>query len=138
MMGACVGLYPNRVVTHRTVMPTPPFTSGVAWIMLLVAGVLEVGWAIGIKYTQGFTKLTPTALTLAALAASFVLLAQAARVIPIGTAYAVWTGIGACGAAALGMVLFKEPATVGRIACLALIVGGVVGLKVLSPAAATP
>lgn len=116
----------------------PPFSASIAWIILVVAGLLEIGWAIGIKYTHGFTRIGPTVLTLAALIASFVLLAQAARVLPIGTAYAVWTGIGACGAAVLGMVLFKEPATAGRIACLVLIVAGIAGLKMLSPTPTAP
>jgi quaternary ammonium compound-resistance protein SugE len=105
-----------------------------AWIILLAAAVLEVGWAVGLKYTQGFTRLWPSAVTIAAMVASMYLLALAARSLPIGTAYAVWTGIGAVGTAILGIVLFDEPANVARVACIVLIVGGVVGLKVFSSA----
>ena len=103
------------------------------WLILIVAAVFEVGWAIGLKYTQGFTRLWPSAATFVAMAASMYLLAMAARVLPIGTAYAVWTGLGAAGTAVLGMVLFGEPANMGRLLCIALIVGGVAGLKVFSP-----
>lgn len=102
------------------------------WIILLVAAGLEVGWAIGLKYTHGFTRLWPSVATLAAMAASMYLLAVAARVLPIGTAYAVWTGIGAVGTAILGMLLFQEPANAARVACIVMIVGGVAGLKVFS------
>ena len=102
-----------------------------AWIVLTIAGVLEIGWAIGLKYAQGFTKPLPSALTLVAMGASMYLLAQAARTLPIGTAYAVWTGIGAVGTAILGMVLFGEPRTVLRLTCIVLIVAGIVGLKVV-------
>jgi quaternary ammonium compound-resistance protein SugE len=97
--------------------------------MLLLAGLLEIGWAIGLKYTEGFTKLWPSFWTVLGLSASMVLLAAAARTLPIGTAYAVWTGIGAAGTAVLGMVLFGEPATTMRLVCLGLIVVGVLGLK---------
>lgn len=100
-----------------------------AWIFLLCAALLEIGWAVGLKYAEGFTRLWPSVATIAALAASFWLLALAARTLPIGTAYAIWTGIGAAGTAALGMVLFKEPATAARITCIVLIVAGVAGLK---------
>ncbi|GJD86989.1 Guanidinium exporter [Methylobacterium hispanicum] len=100
-----------------------------AWILLLVAGLLETGWAIGLKYTEGFTKIVPSVLTLAAMAASVVLLAIALRTLPVGTGYAVWTGIGAVGTAILGIVLFGEPATAARIACIGLIVAGIAGLK---------
>ncbi|MCE2926233.1 MAG: multidrug efflux SMR transporter [Rickettsiales bacterium] len=100
-----------------------------AWIQLILAGLLEIVWAIGIKYTEGFTKLWPSLITGAAMVASFYLLAQAIKVIPVGTAYAVWVGIGASGVALVSMVLFKEPATMIRLVCIALIVGGVVGLK---------
>lgn len=103
------------------------------WIILLVAAVLEVGWAIGLKYTEGFTRLWPSVATLSAMASSMYLLAVAARVLPIGTAYAVWTGIGAVFTAALGMIIFGEPANAGRIVCIGLIVLGIVGLKVFSP-----
>ena len=103
-----------------------------AWAWLVVAGLLEVVWAIGLKYTDGFTRLVPSVLTLAAMAASVFFLALAVRTIPIGTGYAVWTGIGAVGVAILGMVLFDEPRTLARIACIALIVAGIAGLKLLS------
>ena len=109
-----------------------------AWTLLVIAGLFEVGWAIGLKYTDGFTRPLPTTLTVAAMVVSMVLLGLAARDLPIGTAYAVWTGIGAVGAFALGIVLFREPATAARIACVALIVAGIVGLKVLSPAPIGP
>lgn len=100
-----------------------------AWWYLVVAGGLEVGWAIGLKYTEGWTRPLPSTVTLALLGASMWFLALAARDLPIGTAYAVWTGIGAAGTALLGMALFGEPRTAARLACLALIIGGVVGLK---------
>ena len=101
------------------------------WLVLAVAGILEVGWAVGLKYADGFTKPLPSALTLLAMGASMYLLAQAARTLPIGTAYAVWTGIGAVGTAILGMILFGEPRTALRLTCIVLIVAGIVGLKVL-------
>jgi quaternary ammonium compound-resistance protein SugE len=105
-----------------------------AWIMLGAAGLLEIVWAIGLKYTQGFTKPVPSAVTIAAMIASMWLLAQAARELPIGTAYAVWTGIGAVGAALLGIMLFQESANLVRIGCIALIVLGIAGLKFSTPA----
>src|SRR5690606_11340301 len=108
-------------------------SSPVAWITLLIAGVLEIAWAIGLKYTEGFTRLWPTVGTVVAMVASVVLLGLAMRSLPVGTAYAVWTGIGAVGTAALGIVLFGEAATVGRLASLALIVAGIVGLKLVTP-----
>ncbi|TFZ00144.1 quaternary ammonium compound efflux SMR transporter SugE [Ramlibacter humi] len=101
-----------------------------AWIVLCVAGLFEVGWAIGLKYTEGFSKLWPSVGTVAAMVASVLLLGWAMRSLPVGTAYAVWTGIGAVGTAVLGIVLFGEPATVARLACLGLIFAGIVGLKV--------
>lgn len=105
-----------------------------AWALLVAAGILEIGWAIGLKYTDGFTRLWPSVWTILAMAASMYLLAVAARTLPIGTAYAVWVGIGAVGAAILGMVLLGEPRSAGRIACIGLIVAGVVGLKVFNSA----
>ena len=105
-----------------------------AWAILVVAALFEIGWAIGLKYTEGFTRLWPSLWTIAALIVSVALLAYAARTLPIGTAYAVWTGIGAGGTAILGVWLFDEPATIARITCLTLIVAGVVGLKLASPA----
>ena len=103
------------------------------WVYLVVAGLFEVGWAIGLKYTEGFTKLGPSVATIIGMIASFGLLSLALRTLPIGTAYAIWTGIGAVGTAVLGIVLFKEPADVARLVCIGLIVAGVIGLKLVSP-----
>jgi quaternary ammonium compound-resistance protein SugE len=100
-----------------------------AWIYLLLAGLFEIVWAIGLKYTDGFSRLWPSVGTLAAMAVSIVLLAMAVKTLPIGTAYAIWTGIGAVGAVALGIVLFGDPATLPRLLCVALILTGIVGLK---------
>ena len=105
-----------------------------AWVYLLSAGILEIGWAIGLKYTHGFTRLWPSILTILGMALSMYLLATAARTLPIGTAYAVWVGIGAVGTAVLGMALLNEPREVARIACLGLIISGVLGLKILDHA----
>lgn len=104
-----------------------------AWVWLTLAGLLEIVWAVGLKYTDGFTRLVPSALTVAAMAASVYLLALAVRAIPIGTAYAVWTGIGAVGVAILGMVLFGEPKDALRIGSILLIVLGIAGLKLVTP-----
>ena len=106
-----------------------------AWLALVIAGLLEVGWAVGLKYTDGFTRLWPTVATGVALVGSMALLGLAIRTLPLGTAYAVWTGIGTVGTAILGIVLFREPATAMRLACIGLIVAGIVGLK-LAPAPA--
>jgi quaternary ammonium compound-resistance protein SugE len=103
-----------------------------AWIWLTVAGLLEVVWAIGLKYTDGFTRLWPSAITLVAMVASVYCLAVALRTIPVGTGYAVWTGIGAVGVAILGMILFGESAALLRIGAILLIVAGIAGLKVLT------
>lgn len=100
-----------------------------AWLFLFIAGLLEVGWAIGLKYTEGFTRLVPTVLTVTAMILSIGMLGIALRTLPVGTAYAVWTGIGAVGTAMLGIYLFGDPATVMRLACIGLIVAGIVGLK---------
>ncbi len=100
-----------------------------AWLLLVLAGLLEIAWAIGLKYTEGFTRLGPSLLTGTAMVASMVLLGMAVRVLPVGTGYAVWTGIGTVGAAILGMILFQEPATAIRLGCIALIVVGIMGLK---------
>lgn len=100
-----------------------------AWIQLMIAGLLEIGWATGLKYTEGFTKLWPSVWTIIALTVSMWLLAAAARTLPIGTAYAIWTGIGAAGTAVLGMFLFGESASAARILCIGLIIAGVLGLK---------
>jgi quaternary ammonium compound-resistance protein SugE len=105
-----------------------------AWFLLFLAGLFEVAWAIGLKYTEGFTRPIPSALTLAAMVASVVLLGIAMKSLPVGTAYAVWVGVGAVGTAILGIVLFAEPATAGRLLSLALIVAGIVGLKLATPA----
>ena len=105
-----------------------------AWMILFVAGLTEVGWAVGLKYTQGFTRPVPTALTVAAMVASLWLLGLAVRTLPLGTAYAVWTGIGTMGTAILGILLFNEPATGLRLLCVALIVSGIIGLKLVTPA----
>ena len=104
-----------------------------AWIALCIAGVLEIGWAIGLKYTEGFTRPGPSIATAIAIVASMVLLAWSIRTLPVGTAYAVWTGIGAVGTAVLGIVLFGEPAAVARLVCIGLIVAGVIGLKLVTP-----
>jgi len=100
-----------------------------AWVYLVIAGLLEIVWAIGLKYTDGFSRLLPSAITVAAMIASVVLLGLALRELPVGTGYAVWTGIGTVGAAILGMILFQEPATAIRLGCIALIVAGIMGLK---------
>lgn len=104
-----------------------------AWVNLVVAGLLEIIWAVGLKYTEGFTKFWPSFFTIAAMAASFYFLSQALKVIPIGTGYAIWTGIGAAGTAILGIILFSESTALPRLACIALIVAGIVGLKLTSP-----
>lgn len=103
-----------------------------AWLYLTIAGMLEVVWAIGLKYTEGFTRLTPSLITIVAMVASVWFLALALKTIPVGTGYAIWTGIGAVGTAILGIVLFAEPATAARIGCIALIVAGIFGLKLAS------
>lgn len=99
------------------------------WLLLIVAGVFEVAWATGLKYTEGFTRLWPSVITIAAMLVSFFTLAQAIRTIPLGTGYAIWTGIGAVGTAAVGIALFGEAASLARLACMGLVVGGIVGLK---------
>lgn len=103
-----------------------------AWLYLFIAGLFEIGWAIGLKYTQGFTRLVPTMLTLASMAVSLGLLGLALKSLPVGSAYAVWTGIGTVGTAILGIVLLGEPATALRLACIGLIVAGIVGLKLVA------
>ena len=103
------------------------------WVFLLIAGVLEIAWAIGLKYSHGFSRPVPTTLTLVAMVASMYLLSMAVRTLPVGTAYAVWTGIGSVGAFVAGILLFKESAAAARIACAVFIVAGIVGLKVFSP-----
>jgi quaternary ammonium compound-resistance protein SugE len=103
-----------------------------AWIVLLLAGVLEIGWAVGLKYTDGFSRLWPSVATIGAMAVSLLLLGLAVRTLPIGTAYAVWTGIGTVGTVLLGMALFGEPATPLRLAFIAMIIAGIVGLKLVT------
>ncbi|MPZ37315.1 MAG: quaternary ammonium compound efflux SMR transporter SugE [Rhizobiales bacterium] len=103
-----------------------------AWLYLLIAGLLEVGWATGLKYTDGFTRLVPSIWTVGSMAASLLFLGLALKTLPLGTAYAVWTGIGAVGVAILGIVLFAEPANALRLGSIGLIVGGIVGLKLVS------
>jgi quaternary ammonium compound-resistance protein SugE len=100
-----------------------------AWTLLFIAGLLETGWAIGLKYTEGFTRPIPSVLTAIAMVASVILLGLALKTLPVGTAYAVWTGIGAVGTAVLGMALFGDPATVARLVSIGLIVAGITGLK---------
>ena len=102
-----------------------------SWVYLFVAGIFEIGWAVGLKYTNGFTKLVPTLLTAASMVVSLGLLGLALKTLPVGTAYAVWTGIGSVGTAILGIYLLGEPATAMRLACIGLIVAGIVGLKLV-------
>ncbi|MBS7704170.1 quaternary ammonium compound efflux SMR transporter SugE [Chelatococcus asaccharovorans] len=102
-----------------------------AWVYLFIAGLFEVGWAIGLKYTDGFTRLWPTVFTAASMVISVILLGLALKTLPVGTGYAVWTGIGTVGTAILGIVLFGDPATVARLGAIAMIVAGIIGLKVL-------
>jgi quaternary ammonium compound-resistance protein SugE len=103
-----------------------------AWGLLVIAGLMEIGWAIGLKYTEGFTRLVPSVLTVGAMIVSIALLGLALKTLPIGTAYAVWTGIGAVGTATLGIVLFGDPATAARLSCIGLIVAGIIGLKIVT------
>jgi quaternary ammonium compound-resistance protein SugE len=105
-----------------------------AWIVLVVAGLTEIGWAIGLKYTEGFTRLWPSVFTGVSMVLSIVLLGIALKTLPLGTAYAIWTGIGTVGTAILGIYLFGESAAVLRLVCIGLIVAGIVGLKVVTPA----
>jgi quaternary ammonium compound-resistance protein SugE len=105
-----------------------------SWLVLIVAGLFEVGWAVGLKYTEGFTRFWPTAWTALALLLSMALLGKAVKALPVGTAYAVWVGVGAVGTAVLGIVLLGESASVGRVASIALIVAGIVSLKLATPA----
>jgi len=105
------------------------------WLVLFLAGLFETTWAIGLKYTDGFSRLWPSVFTLAAMAISVFLLAQTMKSLPVGTAYAIWTGIGAVGAVIMGIILFNEPATAPRMICLGLIISGIIGLKLFSPAA---
>ena len=106
-----------------------------AWVYLFIAGLFEIGWAVGLKYSTGFTKLQPSIITIIAMIASFYFLAIAVKTIPIGTGYAVWTGIGAVGTAIAGMILFGESKELIRILCILLIIVGIVGLKIFSKTA---
>jgi len=110
----------------------PVLSPAAAWAALLVAGLCEVGWAIGLKYTEGFSRFIPSALTLTAMTVSILLLAWSLKTLPVGTAYAVWTGIGAVGTAILGMMLFGESREVARWVCIGLIVAGILGLKLVT------
>lgn len=103
------------------------------WLMLIVAGLFEMGWAIGLKYSEGFTKLIPSIFTIVGMIASFYFLSLALKSLPLGTAYAIWTGIGTVGTVTLGIILFKEPIDITRLICIGFIVVGIVGLKVVSP-----
>ena len=103
-----------------------------AWLVLFVAGLCEIGWAVGLKYTHGFTRLGPSVLTVSAMVVSLILLGIALKTLPVGTGYAVWTGIGAVGTVMLGIYLFNEPATAARLACIGLILAGIVGLKLVT------
>ena len=103
-----------------------------AWVVLMIAGLFEVGWAVGLKYTDGFTRLVPTLATVASMIVSLGLLGLALKTLPVGTAYAVWTGVGTIGTAVLGILLFGESADALRLGCIALIVAGIVGLKLVS------
>jgi quaternary ammonium compound-resistance protein SugE len=102
------------------------------WVYLFVAGLFEIGWAIGLKYTDGFSRLAPSVFTIVSMVVSVVLLGLALKTLPVGTGYAVWTGIGTVGAALLGIILFGEPATAVRLICIGLIVAGILGLKLVA------
>ena len=104
-----------------------------AWLFIFIAGLLEIAWAIGLKYSNGFTRPFASVTTIVLMILSFIVLAQGIRTIPVGTGYAVWTGIGAAGTAILGVILFNEPLTAARVACLAMVIAGIVGLKLVSP-----
>jgi quaternary ammonium compound-resistance protein SugE len=108
-------------------------STGFAWLILFIAGLCEVAWAVGLKYTEGFSRLGPSLATVVAMIVSVVLLGWSLKVLPLGTAYAVWTGIGAVGTAVLGMILFGESREVARLLCIVLIVAGIAGLKLLTP-----
>jgi quaternary ammonium compound-resistance protein SugE len=128
----------RRAISRNCRLSVPPRVPDrekplTAWFALLLAGFLEIGWALGLKYSDGFTRFWPSAATLMAILLSFVLLGMSLKSVPFGTAYAVWTGIGAVGTITLGIVVFGEPASLFRLICLFLIVAGMVGLKLVSP-----
>lgn len=104
-----------------------------SWLILVLAGLLEIGWAIGLKYSAGFTRLVPSVLTVISMVGSVLMLGLALRTLPLGTAYAIWTGIGTVGTAVFGIMVFGEPSSAARLGCIALIVCGILGLKLLSP-----
>jgi len=110
----------------------PPLSPTLAWIVLLLAGLCEIGWAVGLKYTEGFSRLWPSVATVTAMLISIVLLGWSLKALPLGTAYVVWTGIGAVGTALLGMLLFGESREIARLVCIGLIVSGIIGLKLLA------
>jgi quaternary ammonium compound-resistance protein SugE len=120
---------PRAFSKNRLGRPAVKWSVPMSWIFLVLAGLFEIGWAIGLKYTEGFSKPLPTVLTVAAMIVSLTLLGLALKVLPVGTAYAIWTGIGTVGTALLGIWLLGEPATAIRLACIALIVCGILGLK---------
>src|SRR5690606_13887587 len=122
----------SQAVRNHGDDPAYPGEIRMAWIILFLAGLLEIGWAVGLKYTDGFTRLGPTVITILFMIVSMFLLGLSIRTLPVGTAYAIWTGIGTVGTVTLGIMLFNEPATVVRLACIALIVAGIVGLKLAS------
>jgi len=103
------------------------------WLLLIIAGICEIWWAIGLKYSQGFTKLVPSIFTVLGMIASFYFLALALKSLPLGTAYAIWTGIGTIGTVILGIILFKEPIDMVRLVCIGFVIIGIVGLKIVSP-----
>jgi quaternary ammonium compound-resistance protein SugE len=123
-------LFPNFMVRTAS---SQRRNKTMAWLALLAAGLFEIGWAVGLKYTDGFTRLWPTVGTVASMVVSLGLLGLALRTLPLGTAYAIWTGIGTVGTVILGIVLFAESADAIRLACIALIVAGIVGLKLVTP-----
>jgi quaternary ammonium compound-resistance protein SugE len=121
----------NRCATVKISGDITEDEQSMAWVILFVAGLLETGWAIGLKYTEGFSRLWPSVWTILAMVLSLILLSHALKSLPIGTAYAVWTGIGAFGTAVLGIILFGEPATAARLISIGLIVSGIIGLKLV-------
>lgn len=133
--GPCAITPPDRRACprpgRRAAAPAARYNAGMAWLYLLLAGLLEVGWAVGLKYSDGFRRLWPSLGTAAAMVASLALLAQALKTLPLGTAYTVWTGIGAVGTVLLGILLFGESRDLLRLLCIALIVAGVVGLRLV-------